>query len=71
MAGPTTQEMLENVDVAINVLMTGGAVQSYAIGGRNIQKMRLPELIELKKVLETRIAGTKTRTSYASFDDPS
>ncbi|MBI5872698.1 MAG: hypothetical protein HZB36_00945, partial [Candidatus Omnitrophica bacterium] len=35
------QGMLNAVDQAIAAILAGGAVQSYSIGGRNIQKMSL------------------------------
>jgi len=41
MSSPSKQEMLENVENAINARITGGAVQSYSIGGRNLQYVPL------------------------------
>lgn len=71
MAAPTKQEMLENVENAINARMTGGAVQSYTIGGRNIQYIGLEELRKLRDQLRREIAGSGGTTTYASFGRPS
>jgi hypothetical protein len=66
----TKQEMLDNVEIAINARMTGGAVQSYSIGGRNLQYITLTELIKLRDILRQEIASASSRTSYARFDNP-
>ncbi|MFH1385117.1 MAG: hypothetical protein ABIH47_09195 [Candidatus Omnitrophota bacterium] len=71
MTAPTKQEILENVEIAINARMTGGAVQSYSIGGRNLQYISVTELVKLRDQLRKEIAGTKTTTSYAGFNNPS
>jgi len=71
MAAPTKQEMLENVEIAINARMTGGAVQSYTIGGRNIQYIGIEELRKLRDQLRREIAGSGGTTTYASFGRPS
>lgn len=72
MSAPTKQEMLDNVETAINNLMTGGAVQSYSISGRNLQHFSLGELRSLRDQLKREIAsdgGLDTRT-HISFVDP-
>ncbi len=66
----TKQEMLENVENAINARMTGGAVQSYSIGGRNLQYITLSELMKLRDQLKQEVASGASRTSYARFDNP-
>lgn len=71
MSAPTKQEMLDNVETAINARMTGGAVQSYSIGGRNLQYISLNELIKLRDQLRREIAGPGGTTTYAGFKDPS
>jgi len=71
MAAPTKQEILDNVELAINARLTGGAVQSYSIGGRNIQYISLSELLKLRDKLRQEIAGAKGTTTYAKFDNPS
>jgi len=70
MSAPTKQEMLENLEIAINARMTGGAVQSYSIGGRNLQYITLSELIKLRDKLRQEIASGSSRTSYAKFENP-
>ena len=70
MAAPTKQEMLENVEIAINARMTGGAVQSYTISGRNIQYIGLEELRKLRDQLRREIAGSGGTTTYGSFGRP-
>ena len=67
---PTKQEMLDNVENAINARMTGGAVQSYSIGGRNLQYINISELIKLRDQLRKEIAGSSDTTTYAKFDNP-
>ena len=66
----TKKEMLENVELAINARMTGGAVQSYSIGGRNLQYITLSELMKLRDQLRQEVAGGTSRTSYAKFERP-
>jgi hypothetical protein len=70
MSAPTKQEMLKNVEIAINARMTGGAVQSYSIGGRNLQYITLAELIKLRDTLRQEVKSASSRTSYARFDNP-
>lgn len=70
MSAPTKQEMLDNVENAINARMTGGAVQSYSIGGRNLQYISLDELLKLRGQLRKEIAGASDTTTYVKFDNP-
>ena len=70
MSAPTKQEMLDNVETAINARMSGGAVQSYSIGGRNLQYINLSELIKLRDVLRQEVSSVASRTSFAKFKDP-
>ena len=70
MTTPSTQEMLENVENAINARMTGGAVQSYSINGRNLQYVSLSELIQLRDRLRQEAASGNSRTTYARFNNP-
>jgi len=67
---PTKQEMLDSLETAINARMTGGAVQSYSIGGRNLQYISLSELLKLRDQLRKEIASGKDTTTYAKFDNP-
>ena len=70
MSAPTKQEMLDNVETAINARMSGGAVQSYSIGGRNLQYINLSELIKLRDVLRQEVSSVSVRTSFAKFGNP-
>ena len=67
---PSKQEMLDNLETAINARMTGGTVQSYSIGGRNIQYISLSELLKLRDQLRKEIAAGKNTTTYAKFNNP-
>ncbi|MDD5736671.1 MAG: hypothetical protein PHH20_00075 [Candidatus Omnitrophica bacterium] len=71
MAAPTKQEMLENVEIAINARISGGAVQAYSIGGRNLQYAPLSDLYKLRDQLRREISGSGGTTTYASFGNPS
>ncbi|MCK5057096.1 MAG: hypothetical protein KAT34_10600 [Candidatus Aminicenantes bacterium] len=70
MTAPTKQIMLDNVETAINAIAAGGAVQSYNISGRNIQKYSLTELINLRTQLKKEINAESSTgtTNYAGFD---
>jgi len=46
----TTEEMLEEVDNAINTVLVGG--QSYKIGSRQLKRADLSELRSLKNELQ-------------------
>jgi len=64
----TKQEMLNNVDSAIDSLMTGGAVQEYTLNGRNIRKYSLTELMKLKEQLKSEIrAEAGSVRTYVKF----
>jgi len=66
----TDAELLTAVTAAIEARLNNGAVQSYSIGGRNLQYMNITELYNLKANLEKRIsAGTSTR-NYGTFRRP-
>jgi len=71
MARPTTQEMLEKVELAIMARLNGGAVQSYSIGGRNLQYMQLPELEKMRDKLIRQSSPSGGTTTYVSFGRPS
>lgn len=66
------KELLDKVEAAIDARLSGGAVQSYSIGGRNLQYVTLEELKKLRAELKREIAseaGGGTRT-YAKFTNP-
>lgn len=68
----TVQTMLDNVETAINARLTGGAVQSYTIGGRNIQYCSLKELYDIRALLrrELNSSAPGSSTNYAKFEKP-
>ncbi len=70
MSVPTKQELLDNVETAINARLTGGAVHSYSIGDRNLQYINLSELQKLRDNLRRELACSKTATTYVKFDKP-
>ncbi|CDE43828.1 putative uncharacterized protein [Clostridium sp. CAG:411] len=49
----TTQELLQEVDNAINTVLVGG--QSYKIGSRQLTRADLSELRTLKKELQVQV----------------
>jgi len=67
----TKQEMLDNVDAAINARISGGAVQSYTIGGRNLMYIPLGDLMKLRDQLRRETAASGGSTTYAGFGSPS
>ena len=64
----TPEDMLKAVNQAIAANLNGGAVQSYSIGGRNIQKATLAELWKMRDDL-TRLIGAQKGggRTYAKF----
>lgn len=68
---PTKQEMLTAVETAIHNKMTGGAVQSYRIGDKNIQYYSLQELRDLRTQLQQEIASERGSRNYVTFKNPS
>lgn len=70
MTAPTKQTILDNVETAINAIVSGGAIQSYNIAGRNIQKYSLTELRDLRSQLirEINAESSTSKTNYAGFD---
>ena len=71
MSAPTKQEMLDNLETAINARMLGGAVQSYSINGRNIQYMTLTELRQMRADLMKEISARSGNSrNYATFTRP-
>jgi len=67
----TTSDMLDQVNAAISARLSGGAVASYSINGRNIQYMPIPELLSLKKDLQNQLAAEKGGSrNYAKFVKP-
>ena len=70
MSVPTKQEMLDHVNTAIDEIVAGGAAHSYSVGGRNLQRYSLTELMDFRNHLQSEVnaessAGT---TNFAEFD---
>jgi len=68
---PTTVELIVLIDKAIGARLKGGAVQSYSIGGRNLEYMTLSELRNLRADLNKEIAAKNGGgRNYAKFVNP-
>jgi len=67
---PTKQELLDAVENAILAKLNGNAVQSYSVGGRNIQYYSLKALYDLRDKLMAEIGAENGTTNYASFERP-
>lgn len=68
----STSAMLTRVKNAISVRLSGGMVDSYSIGGRNIRYVQISELLKLKRELEQDLASENGgATNYVSFSNPS
>lgn len=67
------QTLLDNVETAINAILTGGAVKSYSVNGRQLERMELSDLMSLRDKLKAEIASSTSggTTNYADFEDPS
>lgn len=67
----TTTEMLDQVNAAIAARLSGGAVASYSINGRNISYMPMPDLLALKRDLQKQLAAENGGSrNYAKFVKP-
>ena len=66
----TNQEMLDAVNDAIQAHVTGGAIQSYSIDGRNLARTPLPDLMKLRSQLQAEVASGKGTRNYVSFRKP-
>lgn len=65
------QDLLDKVEAAIEARLSGGAVQSYSIGGRNLQYVTLEELRKLRDQLKREIASESgSARTYAKFKNP-
>ncbi|MBN1869387.1 MAG: hypothetical protein JW847_02270 [Candidatus Omnitrophica bacterium] len=65
---PTKQEMLDNVETAINALV--GGAESYSIGGRTMKYRQIDELRRWREQLKREITSGGDNTTYAKFEDP-
>lgn len=59
----TNAELLEKVNTAIEAIMDGGAVQSYTVSGKNLQRYSLSELMALQQKLQSDIAMASAKRS--------
>ena len=68
----SAQTMLDNIETAINARLTGGAVDSYTISGRDLKYCSLKELYEIRDKLKREVnAGVaKGSTNFAQFENP-
>ncbi len=63
---------LEAVQAAMRAIIAGGAVQSYTIGTRQLQKMRMEDLILLESKLKSEVVREeKSETMKQGLGDPS
>lgn len=64
-----TQSDIDIVEAAIIARINGGAVNSYAIGTRNVEYMKLDELRALRDDMKREVgrAANPTRTALANF----
>ena len=69
----TPEDMLAAVNQAIAANLAGGAVQSYSIGGRNIQKATLAELWKMRddltRLIGAQKGGGRTYTKFTRADN--
>lgn len=65
------QDLLDKVEAALDARLSGGAVQSYSIGGRNLQYITLEELRKLRDQLKREITSESGNArTYAKFANP-
>jgi len=58
-----TSADLDAIDDAIKAKMTGGAVQSYSIGDRNVTHMRVDELMRLRRDVASLVSESSASSS--------
>ena len=67
----TTQERLDAVNDAIHNIMLGGAIQSYSINGKTINKVTLDQLEKYRDKLMGELSQEgSSKTHYAAFQRP-
>lgn len=63
--------MLAAVETAITARLSGGAVDSYSIGGRNLRYMSLLELFKIRDQLKSEVgAALGGSTNRIAFGEP-
>ena len=55
----TAAERLELVRSTIDAILTGGAIQSHSINGRDVTKYSLADLMQLERKLEREVNAQK------------
>ena len=65
----TPQELLDAVNDAILAILTGGAVKSYGVGNRNLSRMSIKDLYNMRAKLEAQVSAATGSTNYAEFKD--
>jgi hypothetical protein len=68
------QTLLDNVEAAINSILTGGAVKSYSLNGRQLERMPMKDLTDLRDRLIRQIAAETSSpgtVNLVEFSDPS
>lgn len=64
----TAAERLQVVRDTIDAILTGGAIQSHSINGRDVTKYSLSELMQLERKLERDVnAGKGLQRNLARF----
>jgi hypothetical protein len=66
----SAQTMLDNIETAINAILTGGAVQNYSVNGRSLSHFSLAELYKLRNDFKIEINAAQRKRNYAGFKDP-
>ena len=64
------QATLDTVNAAIDAILNNGAVQSYSINGRRIDKIPFADLIAMRDRLQREIGSTSGRRTYGKFANP-
>jgi len=64
------QATLDTVNAAIDAILNGGAVQSYSINGRRVDKIPFADLIAMRDRLQREIGSTSSRRTYGKFTNP-
>ena len=66
----TTASQLALIETAIETRLSGGAVESYSIGNRNLRYSSLEDLMKLKAQYLAIQAGENPTTNLLDFQSP-
>lgn len=61
-----TEQDLDAVNAAIRAMISGGAVQEYTIGNRQLRKMSMADLLQLQGLLNARVQRDLAAESIAN-----